>query len=51
MGKHYSGFRPLWFCEPDERYNEFYRRFKAGEFDDSIKFAESIANSRNGIDP
>ncbi|MGE5662671.1 MAG: hypothetical protein ACM3X1_10550 [Ignavibacteriales bacterium] len=45
--RHYSGFRPLSLCEPDEEAYEQYRNtdWKA------VKFAEMLATANNGIEP
>jgi hypothetical protein len=45
--KHYSGFCPLWLCEPDEEFYEWYRNVDW----ESVKFATLLATANNGIVP
>lgn len=45
--KHYSGFYPLWLCEPEDGFHEWYKNVNRG----SVRFAESLATARVGIEP
>jgi hypothetical protein len=45
--KHYRGVRPLWLCEPDEEFYEWYRNVDW----ESVKYAALIATSNSGIEP
>jgi hypothetical protein len=45
--KHYSGFYPLWLCEPDEDFYEWHKNVNWK----SVRFAESLATARGGIEP
>jgi hypothetical protein len=45
--KHYSGFYPLWLCEPDKDFHEWYKNVNR----ESIRFAESLATAGGGIEP
>jgi hypothetical protein len=45
--KHYSGFYPLWLCEPDKDFHEWYKNINR----ESVRFAESLATARGGIEP
>jgi hypothetical protein len=44
--KHYSGFYPLWLCEPDDDFYEWYRNVNQ----EHVRFAELLATARGGVD-
>jgi hypothetical protein len=44
---HYFGFYPLWLCEPDEDFYEWHKNVNWK----SVRFAESLAIARGGIEP
>jgi hypothetical protein len=46
--KHYSGFYPLWLCEPNEEFYEWYRNV---DWEGSVGFAELLATAYSGIEP
>lgn len=45
--KHYTGFHPLWLCEPDQDFYEWYKNVNR----ESVRFAELLATAGNGIKP
>lgn len=44
--KHYSGFYPLWLCEPDDDFHDWYKNVNR----ESVRFAELLATARGGIE-
>lgn len=45
--KHYSGFYPLWICEPDDDFHRWYENANR----ESVRFAELLATASGGIEP